>query len=579
MDNEKDVNYQDRKKHYNKGYQHKNNSEFKNYFNYKELECVPIFDNLNNQNNLFQGSLADIIKNIITLANEKRIKLKMFTQQLEIFKNYTTNSERTVFMTATKSLQDLILVGKIPVFINNSYQTSLGRSYISRGEKGFDHFYSYAEVIYEHRCLFDMNTKTDIYIGHTEKTIRKRFEYEIEKAINEYNELGEIPSRLIEQAILIATEKEVSAVGVKIYGVENEKYNDLDHFLSVYLSLQESFKFNIRKQLADSLLKKYFETNILERHYSKIDVCDREKWYKQNYPDSDGTVNPFGLNMNSNVESVKKYIALPMYDIAFMLSLGYRVPKISKLLKKLYGIKEASEDNVYARIAQFYCSVENVEDKFLKPVIQALLENYPELSGEKIGEIIHRKGGKQFFEAEGCPFKRWFGDIKLRELKKAMALNDFNWTNINYLVEKIRKGDYIKGFHKSHWIKLFIKGASNDELASNAGYKSADSFRKHFFELEESKKAFGVSSKKEAIKKYRKLKTIIILKNTCSLSFSTFENIYTNIFGFQSRQEYVSKYKQHYNTGDYLFERSLKNYFEALFDGMSLQEVIDVYGF
>ncbi len=96
--------------------------------------------------------------------------------------------------------------------------------------------------------------------------------------------------------------------------------------------------------------------------------------------------------------------------------------------------------------------------------------------------------------------------------------------------------------------------------------------------MEESKKAFSVSNRKEAIKKYRRSKIIEILKNTLSPSLLTFENMYTNIFGFQSRQKYINKYKKHYNNGDYLFERALTNYFKALFDGMPLQEIIDVYG-
>lgn len=255
------------------------------------------------------------------------------------------------------------------------------------------------------------------------------------------------------------------------------------------------------------------------------------------------------------------------------------IPNFSKMIKKLYGIKEATEYNVYARIRQFFKSVENAEDRFLRPVVESLLENHPNLPGDQIGKIIHRKGGRQFFETKGGPFKRWFGDIKMRELKKIMTLNDFNWNNIKYLVEEIRKGNYIKGLHKSYWIRLFIKAVSNEELAKIAGYGSADSFRKHFFKLKESKKAFDVSNRKEAVKKYRRLKVIEILSNDLSPSTSTFEMIYTNIFGFQSRQEYISKYKEPYNSGDYLFERALKNFFEALFDEMPLQKIIDIYGF
>ncbi|MFW9987663.1 MAG: hypothetical protein ACFFC3_03325 [Candidatus Odinarchaeota archaeon] len=535
------------------------------------------YNEIYGQNISDQIFLHDLIQELIKMANEKNIKLQMFFQELERYKTSKNDFERNAFITATKNLQNLILVDEIPVLMKNSYQTSLGKSYISKGEKGFDHFYSYVEVIYEIHCLFDMGTESDSYIGHTEKELSQRFEYEIQKAIDYYLELGEFPSRLIEQAILKAIEMEVILVGINVLGVKNKKFNDLYHFLKLYSTLRGQIKFNIRKRLANTLLYKYFETDILEKHYTKMYVCDREKWYKQNYPTSNGTIYPYGLNMSSNIESVKKYVALPLYDIAFMLSLGYRVPRISNILKKLYGIKEASEDNVYARITQFFGGIESAEIILLKPVIQALLKNHPDLSGNQIGKLIHRKGGKQFFDSEECPFKRWFGDIKLRELKKLITQKDFSWNKIDCLLEELRKGNCIKGIHKSEWIELFIKGASNEELAKIGGYKSSDSFRKHFFTLNESIKAFGVSNRKEAIKKYRKLKTIEILENTISPSLLTLENIYSNTFGFQSRQEYINKYKQHYNSGDFFFKRALRNYFKGLFEGISLENIIKYY--
>ncbi|NVM17737.1 MAG: hypothetical protein HWN80_08470 [Candidatus Lokiarchaeota archaeon] len=51
-----------------------------------------------------------------------------------------------------------------------------------------------------------------------------------------------------------------------------------------------------------------------------------------------------------------------------------------------------------------------------------------------------------------------------------------------------------------------------------------------------------------------------------------------NLFGFKSREQYICKYKNHYNSGNYLFERSLVAYFRTLFDGMSLEEILDYYG-
>jgi len=500
-----------------------------------------------------------IIINIKKTAKDKGIKLKMFFQQLQEFKDPPSDIKRVIFESSAILLQKIITQGNLPVLEARTYQTSLGKSYIKRGEEGFDYFNLYSHVIYEIHSLFNMGTDTDIYIGHTEKAIKRRFEYHIDDSIKGYAKEWDFPSRMIEKAILLAIRKEVI---------------DLEQFITEYQALSIDKRLSVRDKLADILLNKYFKINILEKHYTKNKVSEREKWYKENYPNYNGTVFPYGLNMHSYAESVGEYVALPLYDIAFMISIGYRVPEISKIIIKLYGIKEASEDNVYSRISQFFNGIENAEDKFLRIVVQSIIERFPNLTGDQIGKLIHRRSGRQFFDSQGCPFKRWFGDFKLNEVKKAVSIDGFNWNNVDYFIEEIRKGNYIKGHFKSQWIELFIKGVSNEELAKFAGYKHADSFRKHFFKLKESTKAFNVSNRKEAVKKYRKLKTIETLRNSKAPSFSTLEYLYTDIFGFQSRKEYVEKYKDS-SGGDFLFKRALKNYFEKLFDGMSLNEIIE----
>ncbi len=98
----------------------------------------------------------------------------------------------------------------------------------------------------------------------------------------------------------------------------------------------------------------------------------------------------------------------------------------------------------------------------------------------------------------------------------------------------------------------------------------------HFFNLIESKKAFNVKNRKEAVRKYRKIKTIETIKKTPSPSFSTLENLYTEVFGYKSREEYVEKYREQGN-GNQHFERSLRNYFKRLFDGLLVNEIIEQY--
>ena len=504
--------------------------------------------------------LDDIIKKINEIAKEKDIKIKMFHVQLEELQNQLSDFYLYLFFISAKSLLKLMNASELPIMENKSYQTILGKNYIKRGETGFDHLDAYNQIIYEILPFFDMGTTNDVYIGHTEKDEKKRFEYHIDNALNNYAEKWEYPSRLIERAILIAISKEIP---------------DLMKFIEDYQALPIDRRLIIRKKLADMLLNKYFVLNILEKHFTNEFVSEREKWYKEKYPNIYGTVYPYGLNMQSNYESVGKYVALPLYDIAFMISLGYRVPEISKKIIELYNIRDATDSNVYARISQFFGSVENAEDIFLKPIVQSILFKFPNLSGDQIGKSIHREG-KQFFDSSGCPFKRWFGNVTLREVKKAISFNDFNWNNLKYFIEEIRAGNFIKGKHVFQWIELFIKGVSNEELAKFGGYGNADSFRKHFFNLSESKKAFGVPNRKTAVKKYQKQDTIIFLKNTTCISLATFEHLYTEIFGFQSRKDYLEKYND-YTNGNYLFERALKNYFEILFNGMKLEEIIEKY--
>ena len=529
-------------------------------------------EKLENSEEQLDNEIKIIVDNIKKIALNKKIKLKMFYQQFEELG--PTKIKKALFKSSIILLQQFLIQGILPILEKRTYQTSLGKNYIKVGEKGFDIFKSYSDVIYEIHSLFDMSTTTNIYIGHTEKSMQMRFIYEIDNAIKGYTKNWSFPTRLIEKAILLAILDVMTNYGVNISG-KQIKYVDLEDFITEYLVIPESIRFNIRQELLNILLKKYFEVRILEKHYTKECVSEREKWYKENYPDSNGTVFPNGLNMQSYIESVRKYVSLPLYDIVFMISLGFRVPEISKQIIKLYDIKEANEDNLYSRIRQFFNSIENAEDLLLKPVVQSIIGRFPNLKGDQIGKLLHRSG-KQFFDAQMCPFKRWFVNVKLREIKKAVVIDGFNWNNLNHFIEEIRKGNYIRGKHKSQWIELFIKGASNEYLAQFAGYKDADSFRKHFFNTQESKEAFNVQNRKAAVKKYRKFKTIETIKKSKSPSFSTFEYLYANIFGFHNRYEYETKYKD-YNNKDFFFERALRGYFEKLFNGISLDEIIEKY--
>ena len=503
-----------------------------------------------------------IINNLKRTVKTKGINLKMFFDQVKRFKATPSDLKKEVLRVAAILLQELIAQRDLPILKNRTYQTSLGKSYVQRGEDGFDYFRAYTHVIYEIQSLIEIGTDTDIYIGHTEKDIRNRFEYHVDISLKSYGKKGEFPSRLIEKAILLGISEEVS---------------DLDHFFSEYQSLPLYKQINIREKLTNTLLDKYFTINILEKHYTKEKVSAREKWYKENYPDNDGTVNPHGLNMHSNLEHVGEYISLPLYDIAFMISIGYRGYEIAKFIRKLYGIKDLEVNIVYSRINQFFDSRENAEDIFLKPIIQSILERFPNMTGDQIGKLIHRKSGRQFFIKIGSPFNRWFGDFTLTEVKKAVVLEGFNWKNIDHFIEEIRKGNYIRGHHKTQWIELFIKGVSNEEMAEFGGYRSPEPFRHRFFNLKESRKAFNVSNRKEAVKKYRKLKTIETIRNNPSPSLLTLENLYTNVFEYQNREEYVKKYKDTTGGGNSHFEHSLKRYFERLFDGMLIQEIIEKF--
>ncbi|KKL16348.1 hypothetical protein LCGC14_2496480, partial [marine sediment metagenome] len=299
------------------------------------------------------------------------------------------------------------------------------------------------------------------------------------------------------------------------------------------------------EEIVDDLLeKKLINMNILEVHFSTKFLYKNENWYKlpKNYVER-GTIYPQVLNMHDRIEGKTDYRIIPLYDTAFLIALGYKPPIIRVMLNELYR-EEFNETLIRNRLKEYFNK--SYYKELLKPVFQEILEKNPNLNRKLIAKAINR--GRDFFYSE--KFKQWYGEsVSLKDLQKVLRSKKlhgkkFNWGDTKKEIANYNKNQIIKGIQKSQWINLFIDNRIGiDEIGEKAGYSNGKGFSNHFWKLKRVQEIFGVSSMREAIIKYRRKRVIKEVKEDSSLSITTFERIFVNIFGYRKKQNY---YKSSY---------------------------------
>ena len=278
------------------------------------------------------------------LVKEKDISLKIFNKLL--LKKFKTDVEKSAFKSATKLLIKLMKEEDLPRYVKNIQhlqQMINGKYYISIGENGFDILSNqnkvrYGGIIYVIKCVESLirfqDISEEIYVGRTWKSKFGRFIDHISDAIKSYMRNFEMPNRLIECAILTAIED---------YLRNKYKYDStirpLDDFINKIYKKNEWQIRQALKNIAKEIYSDYFTMKVLEVHRNYETTQDREVWWIKNYSRLigdkivRGTLSPNGLNM-IDFPTRLGHKSLPMYDIVFLISLGYDGPNIYKMLDK-----------------------------------------------------------------------------------------------------------------------------------------------------------------------------------------------------------------------------------------------------
>ena len=431
----------------------------------------------------------------------------------------TSNIEKYIFKTASEVLVSLIEAEELPKFIRERELTQLmldGKAYLKKGDSGFEEAKkrSYGGIIYDMFCDLPFSLYSSLsglhYIGRTHKSLFKRMKGHTENSLTSVEN-----TRLIEQAIIAALELE--GYDIELLRIE-------------YEALIPWMKDKLLENLTEILLEKYFKMEIIEVHNNYHSTPAREKWYIINYRHyvngvlTIGTKNPKGLNMTENTGSTKNYIALPLYDMAFLLALGYSEGGISDILNNTYALSTNNFQIGY-RIRDFFESFINAQILFMRPVVVEILTNFPSI---ELSELSRAFGYNRFGNGQYSIFRKFFEGLNFVKLRNLMRRPDFDWDNLKELAKEFKDVNKIKGFSKSKWIKWLIKDIPNMKICEKIGLNPKDSHvAQKSIDYILNNSEIGMS-KRIAVKYFRRLETIEYKLKRQSLKW-----IYTTIFGLK----------------------------------------------
>ena len=540
---------------------------------------------------MYKGSLPITqVQFINKLAKKTDISIRMFNNLAESYAGCTDNVELAAFKAASCILQNLMTMYDLPRFIRDQkhlQQMLDGKFYYKKGEIGFESLADqknvmYGGIIYIIRPIKPLvifkNTLTEIYIGVTWKTLIQRFIEHTEDAIEAYIINSDWPNRLIECLILRALE---------IYITETYSYSSeispLSYFIEYKIMGKEKWqkKSEIEK-IATILYNAYFQMEVIEAHRNYETAWSRETWNIKNYPlcingeNYQGTLYPNGLNMVIS-PTTPGYQTLPLYDIIFLVSLGYIGPELNEMIREYYNI-EINYRTIYRRLNKFWKKWDNLLEIFFKPVIQVLL-NHENFKWKDIARSIHRAPSYR----NKRNYRKWFFGLNITQLRNVMKREDFNWNNLEEIAIQLKTDladqSTVKRTPIDVWIEWFIKDIGMEEIAKILGYKNVESFRSAWIKqgrVSIFQKKFG-SSYSLAVKKYRKKRTIELLTDEeflDNLLESKLYWIYVNEFGFM-RWENLAVNKPSQGL------RNCKHFFNTLFkkEGLTTNDLENLTAF
>jgi hypothetical protein len=514
----------------------------------------------------------ELVSKIQKLARQLDISLRMFRSISE--KKFTNEIEQTAFNTACLVILDTIRNYDLPRYVKNKNHLQImldGKFFLKKDELGFEDLADqinviYGGIVYIIQPIEPLNISndvlTEIYIGVTWKTLIERFIEHTEDAIESYLENFEWSNRLIERLILKALEKYL----VETYSFDIEISPLFVYFNNKFLEMEQWQQTAEIKKIAKFLFNTYFCIEVIEAHRNYETAWSRETWYIKNFPlringkRYQGTLFPNGLNMV--ISSPRPgFHSLPLYDILFIVSLGYIGRDINPMVQKHYHL-EMDHQTIYRKVNKFWKNWDNVLEEFFKPVLQALLEE-EHYQWQDIAKALHRAPSYRIKKN----FRKWFYRLNVTQLKNLMKKENFDWNNLRELAEEFKADlmdqNTVKGISVGTWVEWFIKDIGLGEIARMLGYKNTKSFQSTWLKQDRVsifQKKYGVTYTL-AVRKYRKRRTIELLTDEDfidSLLESRLYWIYVKEFNFMSWKDYaVDRHSQGL--------RNCANFFENLF--------------
>jgi hypothetical protein len=407
----------------------------------------------------------DLIDLIDSLSKNKKITLNMFRNIAS--DESMTELELVQFKTTAIVLKNLIQETDLPRYIKSTKMLQMmidGKYYISKGEKNFERLLEndserFGGIIYDIKCkdlksVFS-NLSERHYIGRTWMSDFDRFIGHIKDSLDPENK----HTRFIEKAIRLAL-KDAKKNPDELWD-ETKDFNDV----------QQQAKL---EEIANLLIKEYFEVNTIELHRNYETTRGREAGYIKNFKHHVegrliiGTKNPKGLNMYETGAGADDFKSLPLYDIAFMLALGQNVKNITEQLNsKVHNNISVNRDTVNLRINKAWKSLENAQELFFKPVLQKIITHKNNFDIKDIAKLMNRS--KEF--GYGYKFRNFFDGLSYQELKPLVRADDFKWENLKKLAKGVKDGKKIRGYSLNQWEEWFIRDIGLKKIAESTKYK------------------------------------------------------------------------------------------------------------
>ncbi len=277
---------------------------------------------------------------------------------------------------------------------------------------------------------------------------------------------------------------------------------------------------------------------MLEYHLRYDTIYAREKHYISNVYDS------FKDGMNSDKGGGGgPYRKLPLYDIAYLISLGANLEEVSRLISDAYPDSSISYSTVKKRVHEFWGSFYQAQEELLTPIIKKLLHfNY---KGFDIWSTFKSASVADSYLAAWAQ-----GKVSIK-FPKAYHDRLTDSARINY-VKKIEERSFY-GIPVSKWTEWAIQGLSRSELnAMGISEESVKIVRKQLFEGDYQLKQIEL----------RKIRTLRRLKEGWS-----FFDIFTKEFRrtYSTETKYSEKASKH---------RLRELFMSFLFPGMTMDEIL-----